>query len=353
MVKNRSYRDVDYEAYERLEKIEIPRNRKSKPKRESANLLPGIVTRARGHHYDVQVIRNEPDGAGQREEVRVCEVRGRLLQEKTLDTLVAVGDRVWIVPHGNERGLIERIEPRHSKLSRQRPYVNVPAEDVILANPDQVLVVFAVAEPEPHTRMVDRFLVVAEENELPAIICANKVDLVGMEKAKAIFGMYEEIGYQVLYTSVKTGQGIDALRELLMDQMTVFTGPSGAGKSSLVNAVQPGLNLQTGDLRVMGKGKHTTRAAQLFKLAMGTETFVADTPGIRELGLYEIEPRSLGFYFREFVRWIHDCRFPNCTHDHEPDCAVRAAVERGEIRAERYESYLRLLHGELLQDEEE
>jgi ribosome biogenesis GTPase len=349
LVKIKRNRHEDYETYERLDTIEIPRNRKSKPKRESANLLQGVVTRVRGHHYDVQMIGEDASGG---EPVRLCEIRGRLLQEKTWDTLVAVGDRVWIVPHGSQRGQIERIEDRHSKLSRQRPFVNVPAEDVILANPDQVLVVFAVAEPEPHLRMLDRFLVVAEANDLPAVICANKIDLTGMERAKELFGRYEQIGYQVLYTSAKTGEGIDNLRELLLDALTVFTGPSGAGKSSLVNAVQPDLNLQTGELRVMGKGKHTTRHAQLFKLSIGAETFVADTPGIREMGLYEIEPRSLGFYFREFVPFIHDCRFPNCTHDHEPDCAVRAAVERGDIDGERYESYLRLLHGELLQEEE-
>ena len=129
--------------------------------------------------------------------------------------------------------------------------------------------------------------------------------------------------------------------------MTVFSGPSGVGKSSLLNTLQPGLNLQIGEIsEVLNKGKHTTRAAQLYALPFGTETFVADTPGIRELGLYEIDEQSLGFYFREFVPHINDCRYPNCTHDHEQECAVRQAVEAGEISLERYDSYLRLLHGE-------
>ena len=326
------------------------RSRRPRPKRTSETLLRGIVVRARGHHYDVRVLR-QTEGDEARplpgNELRVCEVRGRLLQERGRDTLVAVGDYVWIVPEGKDRGRIEQVEERHSVLSRQHPGAPVPAEDVILANPDQVLVVFAVAEPEPHLRMLDRFLVIAEANELPVVICANKVDLIPQEQAEALFGLYAQIGYRVLFTSTETGAGLDELRAVLLDQVTVLTGPSGVGKSSLLHALQPSLNVQIGDLReVLGKGRHTTRAAQLYELDFGTNTFVADTPGIRELGLYEIDEQSLGFYFREFVPYIHDCRYPNCTHDHEPDCAVRAAVEAGAISPARYDSYLRLLHGE-------
>jgi ribosome biogenesis GTPase len=195
--------------------------------------------------------------------------------------------------------------------------------------------------------MLDRFLVIAEANELPAIICANKLDLASAALAQALFAVYEQIGYRVIYASAESGEGIDELRELLTGAVTVLTGPSGVGKSSLLNALHPALNVQTGDLReFLHKGRHTTRNAQLYALPFGENTFVADTPGIRELGLYEIEAQSLGFYFREFVPYIHDCRYPNCTHDHEPECAVRAAVEAGKITAARYDSYLRLLHGE-------
>jgi ribosome biogenesis GTPase len=218
---------------------------------------------------------------------------------------------------------------------------------VILANPDQALVVFAAAQPEPHLRMLDRFLVIAEANELPAVLCVNKVELVGIDAVEAIFGLYARIGYPVLYASAAENMGIDELRALLTGRITVVTGPSGVGKSSLLNAVYPELNLRTGDLRdFASKGRHTTRAAHLYRLPLGVDTFVADTPGIRELGLYDIAPENLGFYFREMLPYLHDCRFPGCTHDHEPDCAVRAAVETGAIAQERYASYLRLLHGE-------
>jgi ribosome biogenesis GTPase len=322
----------------------VPRSRKAKPKRASGNLLRGIVVRARGHHYDVTILRQEGQDGG---DVRMCEVRGRLLQERGRDTLVAVGDYVWIIPVGSNRGQIERVEERHSVLSRQHPGVSRPAEDVILANPDQVLVVFAIVDPEPHLRMLDRFLVIAEANELPAIICVNKVDLSNSQNAEALFGLYSKIGYPVIYASTVTGEGVEELRTQLSDRVTVISGPSGVGKSSLLNTILPGLNIQIGDLReVLGKGRHTTRAAQLYALPFGTDTFVADTPGIRELGLYEIDDQSLAFYFREFVPFIHGCRYPNCTHDHEPDCAVRDAVELGVIDRERYDSYIRLLHGE-------
>ena len=300
-----------------------------------------MVVRARGHVYDV-----EP--AGERGgQALMCEVRGRLLQERSKDTLVAVGDRVWVQPTQAGKGLIERIEERQSVLSRQQPGVTIPAEDVILANPDQVLVVFAAAQPEPHLRMLDRFLVIAEANELPVVLCVNKVDLVGWRRVKEVFGLYERIGYPVIYTSAADGVGIDELRELLTGRITVVTGPSGVGKSSLLNAVHPRSEPAHGrPARLSSKGRHTTRAAHLYRLPLGVDTYVADTPGIRELGLYDIAPENLGFYFREMMPFLHDCRFPGCTHDHEPDCAVRAAVERGEIAEERYESYLRLLHGE-------
>ncbi len=340
--KNRSYDDLEVD--------ERRASHKARPKRLAEHLLPGVVMRAHGHHFDVRTHEAE----GHRE--RLCEVRGRLRQDRSWDTLVAVGDRVWVSPSGEKGGLIEHIDERVSVLSRQNPSAPVASEQVILANPDQVLVVFAAAQPEPHRRMVDRFLVIAEANELPAVLCVNKVDLTGLEAARAIFGEYERIGYQVIYASAADGLGLDELRHLLDRRITVFTGPSGVGKSSLLNALHPSLLLRTGELRdFMGKGKHTTRAAHLLPLPLlddqdsdeddGLETYVADTPGIRELGLYDMDPANLQFTFVEMKPFLNDCRYPACTHDHEPGCAVQAAVEAGAISVERYDSYLRLLRG--------
>lgn len=342
-----SRRKVNYLAEEQQDLMQFEDRYKSKPrpKQDSADLVSGIIIRALGHHYNVQT---DPKGDNR---VRLCEVRGRLLAEqqaeRSKDTLVAVGDHVWVRPDGPERGLIERVDERQSVLSRQRPGQSRLAEDVILANPDQAMVVFAAADPDPHPRMLDRFLVVAEFNELPTVICVNKVDLTGVGAARAIFGIYEEIGYAVIYASAETGQAIEPLRELLTDRITVVAGPSGVGKSSLINRIDPALDLQVGDLRdFQQKGKHTTRTAYLLRMPFGENTYIADTPGIRELGLYDIDPNDLQFYFIEMQEYLHDCRYSGCTHDHEPACAVRAAVEAGKIAADRYESYLKLLHGE-------
>ena len=264
----------------------------SKPKRASTNLLPGIVVRALGHHFEVQITQENKSGTKKsaKKRIRLCEVRGRLRQQKTFDTLVAVGDRVWVRPDGAKRGLIEQVDERESVLSRQRPGATTLAEDVIIANPDQVVIVFSVAQPEPHLRMLDRFLVIAEYNELPAYICVNKIDLVGLEKAREIFKVYEEIGCEMIYASSVTGEGVEKLQALLTDSLTVLTGPSGVGKSSLINEIQPELNLKVGGLReFLEKGKHTTRNPQLFLLPFGQNTYIADTPGIRELGLFVVE----------------------------------------------------------------
>ena len=167
------------------------------------------------------------------------------------------------------------------------------------------------------------------------------------KEAAERFGLYASMGYRVIYASAESGEGIAELENALIDRITVVTGPSGVGKSSLINVIDPTLNLEVGDLRdFMNKGKHTTRTAQLLPLPFGDETYIADTPGIRELGLYDIDPADLGFYFKDIEPYVNECRFPSCTHDHEPGCAVRAAVEAGQIDSERYESYLRLFRGE-------
>jgi ribosome biogenesis GTPase len=191
--------------------------------------------------------------------------------------------------------------------------------------------------------MLDRFLVIAEKQMIPPMIVANKTDLV--DDPKEIFGHYERIGYRVLYTSTKTGAGIDELKSVLMGKISAFAGPSGAGKSSLLNAMQPGLGLAVNEIsKAMNKGKHTTVTRQLFPFEGGG--YVADTPGWKSLALWDTEPEEIDGYFPELRELVQHCQFSDCTHTHEPGCAVRRALEEGKIHQERYESYLRLRAGQ-------
>lgn len=271
---------------------------------------------------------------------------GRMKKEWQDSSLVAVGDLVSISINDDGTGTIEQIGERKSVLSRTRPSahnrtVTRDQEQVLVANLDQVIFVFSTKTPHPSLRKLDRFLVVAEMNEIPAIICVNKIDLVKEEKARKLFGLYEAIGYPVIYTSVKQGRGIDELRSCLKDKISVLTGSSGVGKSSLLNVIEPGLGLKVHEVsKASGKGLHTTRYAELFPLQMGG--YVADTPGIRGLALFDLEPTEIDAYFREIAPFVPDCRFSDCSHRHEPGCAVREAVQRGEISEQRYDSYLRL-----------
>ncbi len=271
-----------------------------------------------------------------------CKVAGRLKRRRKRTTLIAAGDRVHIeaVAPEKRQGVITQIYPRRTTLSRRRPGAISPIEDVILANPDEIMVVFAAAEPDPNLFLLDRFLVAAESSEIPSFIVINKIDLTGEKQARSTFGLYETIGYPVFYVSAKENIGIDALRSHLRDQLTVVAGPSGAGKSTLINHIQPGLNLRVGELMRIGKGKHTTRWAQLYPLDGGG--FIADTPGLRELGLWDIRPHELSDYFPEIRLHAPHCRFSDCTHITEPGCAVRQALERGQIHPHRWQSYLQL-----------
>ena len=276
--------------------------------------------------------------------VVTCNVRGRLKKVKLYTDLVATGDRVrWRLTRPG-RGVIEEVLPRETQLSRLRPGPgHMPVEHVIVANPDQAVFIFAVRDPTPRLRMLDRLLVLAENNDLPAIICANKIDLVDdVQEAWELFDLYQEIGYPVLYTSIRTGQGVQELRERLLGQISVLSGPSGVGKSSLLNAVQPELGLATKEISdATGKGRHATVSIRLWPLDGGG--YVADTPGLREAGLWDIEPEELAWHFVEMRPYLSDCRFASCTHTHEPDCTVKAAVDAGAISEDRYDSYCRLL----------
>jgi ribosome biogenesis GTPase len=189
--------------------------------------------------------------------------------------------------------------------------------------------------------MLDRFLVVIEANDLAARVVINKIDLTGIEQARDMFGLYEDVGYPVHYTSVQTGEGLEGLREALAGKESVLVGPSGVGKSSLLNTLYPGLDLKVGHIsEALGKGRHTTVGGLLIPLPDGA--MVADTAGLREIGLWLIPPGDLPECFPEFRTYLGHCRFSDCAHVAEPGCAVRAAVEEGDIYPSRYESYLKL-----------
>jgi ribosome biogenesis GTPase len=302
-----------------------------------SDLRTGIVLQARSGRHSVE------DG----ESVVFCQVRGRLKQEKLYTDLIATGDRVRWRPTRPGRGVIEEVLPRETQLSRLRPGPQrIPIEHVIVANPDQAVFIFAVREPSPRPRMLDRLLILAENNDLPVIICANKVDLIDKgDECRKIFAVYQQIGYPVIYTSARTGEGVPDLRERLGGKLSVLSGPSGAGKTSLLNATQPDLGLRTRQIsEATGKGRHTTVSVRLWPLDGGG--YVADTPGLREAGLWDIEPEELAWHFVEMRPYLSDCRFSSCTHTHEPGCAVKEAVRSGLVSEMRYDSYCRLLAGE-------
>ncbi len=301
-------------------------------------LIEGLVTRTQSGFFTVQT----PQGAV------VCKVRGRLLQERLETDPVALGDHVKISILPDDTGVIEEVMPRLRVFSRQKPPAEgrradkLPdREKVIIANPDQVVFVFACAQPDPNPRTLDRYLVIAESQRIPVVICANKVDLVKPREAREMFGLYEAIGYPVIYTSAVKRKGIEDLRRALTGKVSALTGPSGVGKSSLLNALQAGLGLAVQEVsEATSKGRHTTVSSQMFPLDGGG--YVADTPGIRAIGLYNIEPSELDGYFPEIAPYVRQCRFNDCRHLDEPGCAVLAAVERGDVWYERYISYLRL-----------
>jgi ribosome biogenesis GTPase len=298
-------------------------------------VLVGIVLKASNSFYTVHTSHGE----------FVCQVTGSLKRRRAKTDLVAVGDRVHIAERSGTARIVE-VQPRRSKLSRRAPdphrgRSSSDREQVIVANPDQAVFVFACQNPDPHLRMLDRYLVTAEVEHLPAIIVANKVDLTGPDAAREKFGAYERIGYAVHYTSAKHGDGVELLGDCLKGRVSVLSGPSGAGKSSLLNALHNGLGLAAKSISAAtGKGRHTTVTIQLLPFEGG---YIADTPGVRALGVWDVEPDQIAWGFREFRPCLGTCRFNDCQHVDEPGCAVRAAVERSEVTPERYDSYVRML----------
>ncbi len=295
--------------------------------------MRGRVLRAQSGFFQVQTVSG----------VLECRLRGRLKKEWRGSDIAVIGDEVEVTEVAPGEGAIEAVAERRSRFSRRQPgQRGLWKEDVLIANLDRVFLVFACASPPMNPRLLDRFLVIAEHNEIAAVIVANKVDLVGADTASALFGVYERLGYPVCYVSAERGDGIDALREWLHSRVSIFAGPSGVGKSSILNAMQPGLRLATGGVsEALNKGRHTTVVAELHPLDGPQGGYVADTPGIRELAAWSIPNDELDWCFVEFRPFLGGCEFNDCSHSHEPGCAVREAVERGEIEAQRYDSYLR------------
>jgi ribosome biogenesis GTPase len=253
------------------------------------------------------------------------------------DRLV-VGDRVSLEMQGDE-GVIVAVHARRNSLQRKAP--SKKRSQVLAANVDHALLVFAAREPEPKQGLLDRFLVACHLAQIDAIIVLNKIDQ-GVEEVDRWLWVYEALGYPVRRVSARTGWGLGALKRLLIDRTTLFCGPSGAGKSSLLNAVYPGFRLKVGELsESTGKGRHTTSRAELMPLPYGG--FVVDTPGLKEFGVWDAEREEIETAFPEIHELAPGCRFPDCSHRHEPDCAVLAAVEAGGIHEGRLASYHRIL----------
>ena len=263
-----------------------------------------------------------------------CALR-RLLKTLATDQrhVVAVGDRVQFRPDRKE-GLIERIEPRSGVLSR----TSRDRQHVLVANVEKMVIVASAAEPDLKPHLIDRFLVAAEQAEIEPVICINKIDLIEPGPLQPLVGVYAQMGYEVLQVSATSGLNQPSLRDTLCDCASVVVGQSGVGKSSLLNAIEPGLGLRIGSVsRDTQKGRHTTTTARLIALSIGG--FIVDTPGIRQFALWDITPQEVAGLFRDIRPFVSYCRFPDCTHTHEADCAVKASVADGRLDARRYESY--------------
>lgn len=280
-----------------------------------------------------------------------CSLRGKIKYENRTEDgkilhadPVAVGDLVKIAKIDDKTGVVEEIYPRKTKLSRKFPGERTPVEQIVVANADQLIIVVSTKKPKLNFRFLDRFLILGENGGLLPIICVNKIDLVNereKQKLEHDFGAYQSLGYSVVFTSAITGENIDNLISFMKDKFSVVVGASGVGKSSLLNTMQPGLGLMVGEVSAATqKGKHITSCVETYELSFGG--IVADTPGIREVGLWGIDTAHLDEYFPEMEPYLGNCRFNDCTHTHEPDCAVKDAVKAGEISPIRYESYKRM-----------
>ena len=258
-----------------------------------------------------------------------CKAKGVFRKEKA-KPLVGDDVEIEILDEEEKTGNIVRILPRRNELIR-------PA----VANVDQALVVFAVTEPKPHFNLLDRFLVMMESKEIPVVLCFNKKDIASQPELKELQEIYSACGYRVIFTSALNEENIGTVKEVLLGKTTVIAGPSGVGKSSLINLLQTEIRMETGSIsKKIARGKHTTRHSEL--ITIDGNSYIMDTPGFSSLYVNDFEKGELKYYIREFAPYEGKCRFNGCDHVHEPGCAVKAAVEHGEIHTVRYEDYLEM-----------
>ncbi len=298
------------------------------------NRSKGVVIRATGSWYEVLC-----EG-----EIYKCRIRGRLRLKGVRSTApVVVGDVVYFEADDEQSYVIAEIEPRRNYIIRRASNLSKESH-IIAANIDRAILVATLFSPATATEFIDRFLVTCEAYKIPATIILAKVDLARQEpEAMAEFiATYRSAGYDVLEVSATMGEGLEEVKELLQGHTTLISGNSGVGKSTLIGAIEPHIEIRTGEISASHhKGKHTTTFSTMYPLSQGG--YIIDTPGIKGFGLLDIDDDELWHYYPEMMKFGTDCQFYNCTHTHEPKCAVRAAVESGQIAYSRYESYLKIL----------
>lgn len=282
-------------------------------------MINGTIVRGIGGFYYVKTD----------EGILECKARGLFRKDKILPL---VGDRVCVEPRKNdETNVIKEIKERDNSLVRPP-----------VANIDMAIIVFAIKKPEPNLYLLDRFLTIIEQNDIPICICFNKVDIADEDKIQEITSIYKKTGYPLIFSSAKKGHGIEELKQILKDHTSIFAGPSGVGKSSLLNKIQSNLNLKTGEISSKSeRGKHTTRHVELLSLTFGG--YVLDTPGFTSLEIKDIEEVDLQYFFPEFLPYIDQCKFNGCRHMQEPQCAIKENVQSKNISESRYNSYLSIL----------
>lgn len=297
----------------------------------------GVVIRSTGSWYEVRNSKGL---------ITSCKFKGKFKIAGIKSTNpIAVGDRVTYVPQkGEDTAVIDNILPRSNYIIRKSTKLSKQTH-IIAANIDHAFMVITISQPRTSTGFVDRFLLTAEAYHIPVVLVFNKIDL-NTEKdhqiQKTLIETYGSIGYKCIETSALTGEGLDVLKDLMQEKTSMFSGHSGVGKSALINSIQPGIQLKTAQIsKINQKGKHTTTYAEMHPLHFGG--YIIDTPGIKEFGVVDLEKQVVAGYFPEMEKFMHDCKFHNCLHIKEPECAVKEAVELGYIAQSRYNNYLAIV----------